>query len=45
MYACAEDIIQSFLGTQGYYAQLKTDHKLKTNFDDAVFEIFSSVIK
>ena len=38
----AEDVIQSFHGPNGYYLKLKTDPVLRTNFDNAVFEMFSS---
>lgn len=36
-----EDIIQSFYGPNGYFLMLKVDPKLKKNFDEAVFEMFS----
>jgi hypothetical protein len=37
----SEDIIQSFQSPGGYYEKLKVDQTLKTNFDNAVCEMFS----
>ncbi len=37
----SDDIIQSFQSPGGYYEQLKADQTLKTNFDNAIFEMFS----
>lgn len=37
----AEDIKQSFHGSNCYYERLKTDQALKNNLDNAVYEIFS----
>ena len=39
----AEDIEQSFLGTDRFYAKLKAEPQLRLKFDDAVFEMFSPV--
>ena len=38
-----EDIKQSYHGPNGYYSKLCADLNLRKNFDDAVFEMFSSI--